>query len=845
MTRARLSPLLLFGLSMAFTSARTPVTPCGIHPDRVQHLAPGQGQQISSMSVAPAREPGPLVDALALASVDETSGGPSVQVRFVASAGTTSLSQRWSWLVDASAQLGPGQTPCISTLPGDSVRWLVIMAREEKLHTRPVAVVIQADPQARRLVLHSETLDAADHVFGPLALHSDGRASILWGATEGDRDRIHRMNWPPGPEPEHQTLVSGNLEPGFAASFTEDTMVLAWLEHEEGSKALALGLAGYSEDGQPILGPVSAGRFEAPARILDLGTHASGLALLALAQDPLDETPFLVTSNMDLEDVTISKIPSHEILPATTAAGAILETGEGVVATLDELGQSPLIEVTSGGASWVVGGADVVPPLTMAAVPGGVLLAWTEATPAGTSRLSIARQDLDDADGDDIPDGVDLCPLISVSGSQQRDHDGCPDATSQTSVLRDHEMAWLPLMADQIPCMGLCAAASAGDGALLLGSCLEGQSLIIDAHGKSIPLDLSDAPVLDALSIEGRGWIVATAGSVLNVDREGKVTGVDVGSPGDDEPRINALARTADGNALVLTARGAAELDSGTLEVHRWLGEGQDVVDATDHPTLGLMILTSTGRILTHGPGKKKTKPIEPPPSMHEGERAVGLAVGGTTVYLALSSSGVFSRQGGADPWVEESLDATTATHASITSMAATSSGEIILTTGDGYVMRRSDSGWHLVPCGLDGTWVRRLVARGPDSSPLAIAIDGRPRVLGLLAVQSMIVVDASYFPESGSQLHEKIADLLGPVLEAIVDGPVHVLVQGHTDSSGSQETNLALSLRRAQKVRKWLVDAGADPARILAVGYGEGFPVLEDPADLENRRVELYLLSP
>jgi OmpA-OmpF porin, OOP family len=71
------------------------------------------------------------------------------------------------------------------------------------------------------------------------------------------------------------------------------------------------------------------------------------------------------------------------------------------------------------------------------------------------------------------------------------------------------------------------------------------------------------------------------------------------------------------------------------------------------------------------------------------------------------------------------------------------------------------------------------------------------------------------------------------------------IVIEGHTDSAGSDETNAALSQRRADAVRVHLVSSGIEPGRITAVGKGEGFPVApnENAAGRQqNRRVEVVI---
>jgi OOP family OmpA-OmpF porin len=62
--------------------------------------------------------------------------------------------------------------------------------------------------------------------------------------------------------------------------------------------------------------------------------------------------------------------------------------------------------------------------------------------------------------------------------------------------------------------------------------------------------------------------------------------------------------------------------------------------------------------------------------------------------------------------------------------------------------------------------------------------------------------------------------------LPADVASGVSVQVEGHTDSTGSEQYNQALSERRAESVRRYFVDAGIPASIITAVGFGEGSPV-------------------
>ncbi|TFW17941.1 DUF4398 domain-containing protein [Massilia arenosa] len=71
------------------------------------------------------------------------------------------------------------------------------------------------------------------------------------------------------------------------------------------------------------------------------------------------------------------------------------------------------------------------------------------------------------------------------------------------------------------------------------------------------------------------------------------------------------------------------------------------------------------------------------------------------------------------------------------------------------------------------------------------------------------------------------------------------VLVEGFTDSTGSDQHNQQLSERRAASVRDTLVGMGVDASRIAMRGYGEKFPVAGNKTASDrqlNRRVEIVL---
>ena len=76
-------------------------------------------------------------------------------------------------------------------------------------------------------------------------------------------------------------------------------------------------------------------------------------------------------------------------------------------------------------------------------------------------------------------------------------------------------------------------------------------------------------------------------------------------------------------------------------------------------------------------------------------------------------------------------------------------------------------------------------------------------------------------------------------------DTKLYISLSGFTDERGTKKYNLALSVRRAEAVKNYLVAKGIDPTRIMVFGYGEDFPFKKghrESAWRFNRRVDIQL---
>ncbi len=87
----------------------------------------------------------------------------------------------------------------------------------------------------------------------------------------------------------------------------------------------------------------------------------------------------------------------------------------------------------------------------------------------------------------------------------------------------------------------------------------------------------------------------------------------------------------------------------------------------------------------------------------------------------------------------------------------------------------------------------------------------------------------------------------LNKIAEIMVRYPqTQILIVGHTDSVGSEQYNMGLSLRRANAVADYLIDRGVARSRLGTEGHGEMEPIASNTTaegQARNRRVEIFVV--
>lgn len=103
-------------------------------------------------------------------------------------------------------------------------------------------------------------------------------------------------------------------------------------------------------------------------------------------------------------------------------------------------------------------------------------------------------------------------------------------------------------------------------------------------------------------------------------------------------------------------------------------------------------------------------------------------------------------------------------------------------------------------------------------------------------------------FGSGSSALGSGATGRLAPLAAFLTKQPAtRIQITGHTDSQGSESSNLDLSARRAQSVGAYLNSTGVEMNRVSSIGLGEASPVATNATAAGraiNRRVEVTILD-
>jgi outer membrane protein OmpA-like peptidoglycan-associated protein len=127
---------------------------------------------------------------------------------------------------------------------------------------------------------------------------------------------------------------------------------------------------------------------------------------------------------------------------------------------------------------------------------------------------------------------------------------------------------------------------------------------------------------------------------------------------------------------------------------------------------------------------------------------------------------------------------------------------------------------------------------------------DGCPERGRVVVSEGKIFIIGKVQFETGSaEIKPKSRALVDDIAVALNDNPsiTKIEIQGHTDNAGGDSVNQQLSQKRAESVKKRLVERGVAEDRLVARGYGEKKPVAPNKTRAgraKNRRVEFVVLD-
>lgn len=139
--------------------------------------------------------------------------------------------------------------------------------------------------------------------------------------------------------------------------------------------------------------------------------------------------------------------------------------------------------------------------------------------------------------------------------------------------------------------------------------------------------------------------------------------------------------------------------------------------------------------------------------------------------------------------------------------------------------------------------------AAAPDAAPAAQQVAPPPAkpvhakaapahdVANAVGFRINFAFNSAVIPPAHFAQLDRIAELLRR------EPALSLAVEGHTDAVGGADYNIELSRRRAEAVVHYLTDHGVDGSHLMAVGKGKTEPLVADPMDGRNRRVQFLRL--
>jgi OOP family OmpA-OmpF porin len=167
---------------------------------------------------------------------------------------------------------------------------------------------------------------------------------------------------------------------------------------------------------------------------------------------------------------------------------------------------------------------------------------------------------------------------------------------------------------------------------------------------------------------------------------------------------------------------------------------------------------------------------------------------------------------------------------------AQDSSGGILRTSSGDCVHTSSWNAADATIVGCDGAAVdtRVELVKGDPAGLVSATI---------IPAAALFAFDSAELSDAGKQAIDEYRETLRPGLT----DAYAAIISGHTDSTGDENYNMDLSLRRAGSVRDYLVSTGTDGDKLRVLGRGELEPIASNETkegQAVNRRVEIIVVG-
>jgi OOP family OmpA-OmpF porin len=150
----------------------------------------------------------------------------------------------------------------------------------------------------------------------------------------------------------------------------------------------------------------------------------------------------------------------------------------------------------------------------------------------------------------------------------------------------------------------------------------------------------------------------------------------------------------------------------------------------------------------------------------------------------------------------------------------------------------------HDCSCKTDPSCCAKPVVAEPEPAPVVVPPPPppapAPKPVIIEKGRQTLNVEFDFDKSTIKKGYYKDIDNLVKVMKDYPD--LNVVIEGHTDSVGTAAYNKKLSQRRAEAIKKYMVESGIDTNRLKAQGFGMDNPIASNKTEegrQQNRRVE------